>query len=271
MDEKTLTSNTSSFRSTDDGETKTVLVVGYPKSGNTWLARLVAQLLCCPVKGFYQEPEGQEIAIEGLDRVSSIAVYKGHQTAQDLRGLVDENQIIYIVRDPRDVAVSGANYYHFSQIIWLSHLLLKIPKIRVFYYRWLSNTQRKLARMIDSMISGNQRERWLEVTWDKHVEGYLCSKSLVISYEDLLENPYEQCVKILQYLGVERSSEYIKSSIQIQSFESVKKKFEQQKDARKSQFLVKGKSGNWKDYLTPEQDLLLQKHFGEIMKKLGYI
>ena len=33
-------------------ENETVYVVGYPKSGCTWLTRLVAELLGCPVSGF---------------------------------------------------------------------------------------------------------------------------------------------------------------------------------------------------------------------------
>ena len=56
-----------------------VLVVGYPKSGNTWLTRLTAELLGAPVKGFWREPQSFELAVEGSARSSEIEVYKGHQ------------------------------------------------------------------------------------------------------------------------------------------------------------------------------------------------
>ncbi|HLC16083.1 MAG TPA: hypothetical protein VJL89_07640 [Thermodesulfovibrionia bacterium] len=51
---------------------KTIFVVGYPKSGCTsfslWLTSLVAELLECPVKGFWEEQKDNEIAIEGQER-----------------------------------------------------------------------------------------------------------------------------------------------------------------------------------------------------------
>jgi hypothetical protein len=51
-----------------------VLVVGYPKSGNTWLTRLTAELLNAPVRGFWNEPHREEIAEEGTWRISDTEV-----------------------------------------------------------------------------------------------------------------------------------------------------------------------------------------------------
>ena len=42
-----------------------IVIAGYPKSGNTWLTRLVAEVLKCPVVGFLEQPQNNEIAIEG--------------------------------------------------------------------------------------------------------------------------------------------------------------------------------------------------------------
>ena len=35
---------------------KKIIIVGYPKSGNTWLTRLTADLVGCPVEGFLYNP-----------------------------------------------------------------------------------------------------------------------------------------------------------------------------------------------------------------------
>ena len=43
---------------------KNIIVVGYPKSGCTWATRLVAELVGCPVGGFWQSDK-KEIAVEG--------------------------------------------------------------------------------------------------------------------------------------------------------------------------------------------------------------
>ena len=34
-----------------------VIITGYPKSGNTWLTRLIAEALDSPVIGFYNEAD----------------------------------------------------------------------------------------------------------------------------------------------------------------------------------------------------------------------
>jgi hypothetical protein len=47
-----------------------VIIVGYPKSGNTWVTRLVAELIGCPVVGFLDYDDQPEIAREGLNRRS---------------------------------------------------------------------------------------------------------------------------------------------------------------------------------------------------------
>ena len=62
---------------------KKIIVVGYPKSGCTWATRLVAELVGCPVAGFWQSDK-KEIAIEGEDRVSDFRCYKSHHQLAEL-------------------------------------------------------------------------------------------------------------------------------------------------------------------------------------------
>src|SRR5262245_10669587 len=95
-----------------------VLVAGYPKSGNTWLTRLTAELLGAPVKGFWKEPDNDEIAVEGQTRVSDIEVYKGHHSYGAMRRDFSLADVVYVVRDVRDVAISGAHYFSFKPPSW---------------------------------------------------------------------------------------------------------------------------------------------------------
>src|SRR6185436_11037023 len=81
-----------------------VLVVGYPKSGNTWLTRLTAELLGAPVKGFWKEPHNDDVAIEGQGRLSDIEVFKGHHSYGAMRRDFSLADVVYVVRD---VAISG--------------------------------------------------------------------------------------------------------------------------------------------------------------------
>src|SRR5258708_15888610 len=95
---------------------KKIIVVGYPKSGCTWATRLVAELVGCPVGGFWQSRKN-EIAIEGEARISDFRCYKSHHQLADLgvRPNDPETWIIYVLRDPRDIALSAANYFQFDR------------------------------------------------------------------------------------------------------------------------------------------------------------
>jgi hypothetical protein len=59
---------------------KNIIVIGYPKSGCTWATRLVAELVGCPVAGFWQSRR-KEIAIEGEERVSDLSLPTNHITS----------------------------------------------------------------------------------------------------------------------------------------------------------------------------------------------
>jgi hypothetical protein len=94
-----------------------IIISGYPKSGNTWLTRLTAQLVGCPVEGFWTQPQNKDRAIEGAERISKYSCFKSHHSFPLLKdsfqkfGKNRSKKIIYIVRDPRDVAISASFFY----------------------------------------------------------------------------------------------------------------------------------------------------------------
>ena len=55
---------------------KNIIVVGYPKSGSTWITRLTAELVGCPITGFWNQSNQNEIAREGQDRTSDFRCFK---------------------------------------------------------------------------------------------------------------------------------------------------------------------------------------------------
>jgi hypothetical protein len=99
-----------------------IIIVGYPKSGNTWITRLVAELIQCPVAGFWKTPPSYtEIAVEGSNRKSEFECYKSHLSYQSLikDSRQDKLKLIFVVRDPRDIAISGASYFSFEKPLFL--------------------------------------------------------------------------------------------------------------------------------------------------------
>lgn len=246
-----------------------ILVVGYPKSGNTWVTRLTAELLSAPVRGFWNEPAAVEIAVEGAWRDATSEVYKGHQRLRDVRGDFDVRDIVYVVRDVRDVIVSGAHYFSFRS---------RSVKGRLCRAgRWLwplspeADTRRRVERMLAAAAEGDRRvSPWCATAWDTHVDEYTAAGAFIVRYEDLLHEPEAVCGRLLRHLGVARTSERIRAAIARQSFAAARSRFEARGDSRRATFLREGSSGAWIKTLTPEQTSFCSERFAPTLERLGY-
>lgn len=247
-----------------------VLVVGYPKSGNTWLTRLTAELLGAPVKGFWKVPQAKEIAIEGQDRVSDIDVFKGHHSYGAMRRDFNLSDVVYIVRDVRDVAISGAHYFPFQPQSWFGKVTLGTRRLTAAA-RKESLEAIQTCRMILTLADGNRKlNPWCAQPWDEHIYAYLDAGACVIRYEDLLGEPERECRRLLAHFGVERSDAQIHHAIAAQSFQSAKARFVAQGDEQRAEFLRSGRAGGWLTALSPAQQQFCRERFAPMLERLGY-
>lgn len=99
----------------------TVYVIGYPKSGTTWLARLLGDVLDSPVGSTHLPGNATAIATEGQGRQGGHYVRQGHplpvtrkpKNHLELAYQLGDGRIVLMLRDPRDICVSGA--YHWGR------------------------------------------------------------------------------------------------------------------------------------------------------------
>lgn len=251
-----------------------ILIVGYPKSGNTWVTRLTAEVLGCPVGGFWKS-DHKEIAIEGSDRMSNFSCYKSHHTKGQLLKFDDvPDKIIYLLRDPRDILLSGEKYFFneklaikFRHKIKTGFFFLKaldvlyIPLVGEKKMRW---------KMRDALLNGNSDVHfWCSESWASHIESYKSTNVLMLKYEDLIDDTFFEVKKILNYLDVKRSDEVIKSSIEKQSFENKKEKYHISGDERNLSFMRSGKKEQWRSELS-DKFLIGFKKFNYLFEKFNY-
>jgi Sulfotransferase domain len=253
-----------------------VIVVGYPKSGNTWITRLTAELLNCPVAGFWQEPHNIEIACEGQNRPSKIKCFKAHHRFDelDLDICYSQIKIIYVVRDPRDIVLSGAHFFKFDKFPRtrkaLEKTLLGKAFYRKFFYRIIHQKRFKIEQMIKVILEGDQSISWCHTPWVKHYKSYIDSPALLVRYEDMLASPLQQSARILRYLGQSQDQDMIKRAVERQSFQRKKSEFDQKKEFHKVVFMRSGKSGEWREKLSAAQKERLRQSLMADLKFFAY-
>ena len=179
--------------------------------------------------------------------MSSPRIIKSHSLYQEAF-----KNVIYIVRDPRDVYVS---YFHY--------LKKQLPEEMTFS-QFLRKTDIYPSR------------------WHTHVESWLgqSNVSLVIKYEDLLHDTYQETKKITDLLFENYlESSKIEAAITASSFKQMKK-IEQEKGrpflnedskSKATTFVRKGAQGDWTNYFSQDDEQFLLDEAGEIMEHLGYI
>ena len=218
---------------------QTIFLCGYPKSGTTWTTRLFADVLNCPCGGSVPSEDKKELASEGFDRPAPFIVRKGHyRLSQESKPhRISEHEItnevmIHIVRDPRDVCVSGAYYWKCS-----------------------------VAEFLNRMIKGSIARCG---PWNEFVNEWMNTKKLpvwTITYEQLLENPSRALKVSLDNLELSYDHDRIKGAIEGQSFD---------KHKNESRLFRHGVKGDWKSHFDDAMNARIRKAFGETMRKMGY-
>jgi hypothetical protein len=236
-------------------------IVSYPRSGNTWTRFLVANLL-------YPQAAASFANIERLvpDAEAQSSIYmRGIPSPRTIKShsYFDPRypRVIYIVRDPRDVALS---YYDFSR-----------------KYRHIEDRY-PLERYIGDFVTGHLISAgW--GTWGENVASWAFARSarpgfLLLRYEDMKARPEQELTRIAEFLGIDVTPQLLQTTLERSSADRMR---EMEKTQSKDWVSTKGKrsdipfirtatAGGWKDKLPPESVAEIESAWGNIMAQLGY-
>lgn len=245
-------------------------VVGYPKSGNTWLSRLIADATDSNVI-YSNEVDAADYS---SDKSGEYAIYKAHD--RDIKRFPDHARFVYVVRDVRDVLLSAFFFNHpFFQeerlLLEGCHKNILNYLCCVFFYhqvrrsnkRWCSNEVAEFLYMLRNIENtvGN---------WSEHVTYWRDQNVCVVRYEDLLEDAEGELKRIFSALGANVNDDALKKAVSNQSFAKRKKEFLEAKDDVNAKFLRRGTMGDWKRFFPQGLVEEIEREHDQVMKSLGY-
>ena len=272
-----------------------VWLASYPKSGNTWVRMFLDSYLLeevdindvvCSVTDDradrMQIGDGSHIAeapvdIQQLARPMGllrlvkefnannpitplfVKTHSAHMLANGIELLPASltKSVVYIVRDPRDVVVSFAKH--------MGSTIDEAIEYMDDRYRVLTSDPTRCADFLSS--------------WDGHVNSFLNADThnvRVFQYEEMRRNPVETFSRIVEHMGLPVDKNRVQQALERVELNKLReiekdKGFVESSPHAKNNFFGHGRIGGWEKKLTPKQVHLIEKKFGRVMKRLGYL
>ena len=275
---------------------KIVFIASYMKSGNTWARSIICSLLnngnfqlkdLKKIKLFSQEAyfsklpnikfqkngnldfnfvSNNWINVQKIINKTSnndVKFFKTHSVHGIINGNYFTNEkvckgFVYLIRDPRDIAISLSKHMNISIdnaidiILYKNDFVTNVYKINEPVCTWKNN--------VNSWLSFNTVPR------------------LIIKYEDMINNNKKIINKILNFLKlifnnqISITEKVINETIKQTNFNNLKKleKINGFDEATNNNFFRKGASNQWKKILTIKQQKIIEDELSLPLQKLGY-
>lgn len=236
-----------------------VFIISYPKSGNTWTRFLIANLLYPQTPADFSNinrliPDPEALSKRQLARLPRPRFIKSHQYFHPRYP-----KIIYIVRDPRDVALSQ---YHFHR------------------KRKLLSDNSSLEEFIARFIAGETSPYG---SWGENVASWLVTRYgrpnfLLLRYEDMMRDTVREVNKVVAFLGMQADGKCVAQAVERSSANEMRRLEQQQAHLWSSTrntrqdvpFVRDAKAGGWVNKLTPTSVERIETAWSTIMKHVGY-
>ncbi|MEZ0243714.1 MAG: sulfotransferase domain-containing protein [Sphingomonas sp.] len=166
---------------------------------------------------------------------------------------------IYVVRDPRDVALSWAHFMGRS-VDWAIDFM-NDPGARV------SGGTRGINAQIPQYLD----------TWSTHVASWADAGMplLMVRYEDMLAEPEAAYRRMAEHLGLTVDDAIVARAVEASRFGRLAEKERAHgftpRPATTDRFFHSGQAGRWRDMLQPAQVRRIEADHGAVMRRFGYL
>ena len=271
-----------------------IWIASYPKSGNTWMRAFLHNYIRRPQTPYdidkltdltasdinagryrrYDPRPASQYSIADVQRMrplvhrdltgldTTLVFVKTHNARLMVAGVPLITPSVtagafYLVRDPRDVAVSYSR--HRGRSIDDTIAFMADPEAAT------GGTDTKVY------------ER--QGTWSDHVLSWTTPPSprvRVVRYESLLESPLSTFGQQIQWLGGAPEPDRLARAVQFSSFQELRaqeqaKGFTERVAGSTAPFFGTGRAGTWRTELTPAQQARIERDHGAAMQLFGYL
>jgi hypothetical protein len=265
-------------------------IASYPRSGNTWLRLLLHTYAIAPIQHLHElgrssleldwwlaqaRPHGLPAEwivhagrqVQGrFSRTPGFPpdlLIKSHFTLGGSHPLLERTRAaVYLVRDPRDVLLSGLNFKELTtgEVI---------------------EDQREYARRF---IDAGGDPGWIRHgygSWDEHAASWLSAREfpvLVVRYEDLKADPARAFARVLEFLGAPVDPGRVQSAVmhcdfqRLRDMEVASRATSQIASMKRADrfFFHKGVTGQSLGHLGADLERRFMERFGPAMARFGY-
>lgn len=236
-----------------------VLLASYPRSGNSWMRAVIATLQLRRPIGTLREldyivPDIHYPVPRRKVQKLPFQVVKSHSPLTQLAPEAAFRRVIYVVRDPRDVARS--------------------------YYRFQTRLKRQSNDFNDFIRQMAVGQIW-PCSWQEHVSGWLIGAAmcpttsvLFVRYEDFLDDPITNVARLDSFLGLNSPPDIVSMAANSTSLMEMKKKEiaanRRTIEVGEPHFIGSGSSQNLlrQENFSPLD--LLNELAGSVMRRFGY-
>ena len=235
-------------------------IVSYPKSGNTWLRFLVANLIHFNKRVTFANieyfiPDIYKNTQKDLRRIQRPRLLKSHEY-YDPR----YKRLIYLVRDPRDIVMS---YYHYH--VKVNYIEEEFP----------------LDKYVSHFIEG-RLDRF--GSWAEHVGSWRGAKHrdscfLLVRYEDIHSDAPSELTRIASFLGFDAALAEIDKAILLSNANHMRQLEKREhhlwkstKNTRQDKpFVRSAQVGTWRNELPFTAAKAIEEQWATQMRSLRYV
>ncbi len=266
-----------------------VWIASFHKSGNTWTRAFLAN---------YFAPKGKKITINELMSITTTDVrqdWYDKAAGKPFKGETFDDSIALRPRVQRMISASAPNQNQFvkthSKLDRVGPIDLILPEVTAAAIYVIRNPfdvaqsyARHIVKPVDVAIDNMCDPKALTASetnifevlgrWDQHISSWLSAPGLarhLMRYEDMLANPEKAFRSLLGFLRVPIGDGQLRRAIRESSFKALQRQEKElgfrERPTGMDKFFASGKSGTWREVLTPAQVARIRSEFLPTLEK----